>query len=259
MHDIKAIFIDFDGTLYSHVTNQIPKSTIKALNKLHDKGIMSFLSTGRAPAEAGLFDMSKVKLEGKIFNNGQIIKNDKDEIIFSKPIEGRLKERIIELFNSHTLPVYLSTTDSVFINYVDKAAERVQMAVSSRLPYIKKYEGEDIFMASVYFDNPNTYNVIKDLEDIASITSFFQGAYDMVPKGLSKQTGVEAVCNLYNITQQQTMAFGDGENDLEMLEHCQIGVAMGNSIDSIKEIADYITTDIDNDGIANALKHYKLI
>ena len=58
---------------------------------------------------------------------------------------------------------------------------------------------------------------------------------------------------------QQTIAFGDGGNDTTMIREAGIGVAMGNAIDELKEMADYVTTSVDDDGILNALKHFGLI
>ena len=55
------------------------------------------------------------------------------------------------------------------------------------------------------------------------------------------------------------MAFGDGGNDVSMLRHAAIGVAMGNAVDEVKEHANYITTSVDEDGVANALKHFSII
>ena len=63
----------------------------------------------------------------------------------------------------------------------------------------------------------------------------------------------------YGLRPGETMAFGDGENDIDMIRFAGIGVAMGNAIKNLKSAADYITTDIDDDGIANALKHFGLI
>ena len=55
------------------------------------------------------------------------------------------------------------------------------------------------------------------------------------------------------------MAFGDGGNDISMLRHAGIGVAMGNANDDVKAVADYVTTSVDENGIANALKHFHII
>ena len=69
----------------------------------------------------------------------------------------------------------------------------------------------------------------------------------------------DAVIAHFGIKLEETMAFGDGGNDIDMLKHAGIGVAMGNAGDNVKEIADYITTSVDDDGITNALKHFNVI
>ena len=82
---------------------------------------------------------------------------------------------------------------------------------------------------------------------------------DVVPKGSNKAIGIDQMIRHYGISLDETMAFGDGGNDLAMLRHAAIGVAMGNSVDEVREGADYVTTSVDEDGIYNALKHYGLI
>ena len=82
---------------------------------------------------------------------------------------------------------------------------------------------------------------------------------DVVPKGSNKAIGIDQMILHYGISLDETMAFGDGGNDLAMLRHAAIGVAMGNSVDEVREGADYVTTSVDEDGIYNALKHYGII
>lgn len=62
-----------------------------------------------------------------------------------------------------------------------------------------------------------------------------------------------------NIAIADTMAFGDGGNDIAILRQAGIGVAMGNANDDVKAVANYITSSVDDDGIANALKHFGVI
>ena len=76
---------------------------------------------------------------------------------------------------------------------------------------------------------------------------------------ISKSSGIDVILKHFNIDKEETMAFGDGENDIDMIQHCKIGVAMDNAVDSLKAVADYITDDIDEDGVYNALKYYELI
>ena len=82
---------------------------------------------------------------------------------------------------------------------------------------------------------------------------------DIIPKNGGKSTGIKYILDYYNINIDECMAFGDGGNDKEMLEFAKIGVAMGNASDDVKSIADYVTTDVDNDGILNALKHFNVL
>ena len=74
-----------------------------------------------------------------------------------------------------------------------------------------------------------------------------------------KAAGIQKFLDKEGLTRSNTMAFGDGENDMAMLRYAGIGVAMGNGKETLKEKADYVTTDIDDDGIANALIHFGLI
>ena len=82
---------------------------------------------------------------------------------------------------------------------------------------------------------------------------------DIIPKNGGKNKGIDAIINHFGIKLEETMAFGDGGNDIDMLKHAEIGIAMENARDDVKEIADFITTSVDDDGITNALKHYNVL
>ena len=82
---------------------------------------------------------------------------------------------------------------------------------------------------------------------------------DIIPKDGGKNKGIDAIINHFGIKLEETMAFGDGGNDIDMLKHAGIGIAMENARDDVKEIADFITTSVDDDGITNALRHYNVL
>lgn len=82
---------------------------------------------------------------------------------------------------------------------------------------------------------------------------------DIIARGNSKSKGIDHVLEYYGIALKDTMAFGDGGNDIPMLGHAGIGVAMGNASDEVKAAADYVTTSVDEDGIMNALKHFGVL
>ena len=83
--------------------------------------------------------------------------------------------------------------------------------------------------------------------------------YDVYAKDQTKATGIKHLIAYLNIDKKNTIAFGDGHKDREMIEYCEIGVAMGNALPKVKEVSNYITDDIDNNGIYNAMKYLKLI
>ena len=256
---IRALFLDFDGTLYSHRSRQIPDSTVKALRMLQDKGILVFLCTGRSYSELKDFDLRGLSFSGMILLNGQIIYDENDQIVFSKPIEGRLKEKLVSFFTDKTVPLCLAVEDDFYLNYADEHVIRIQNEVSSEPPHLGEYNGENFYMATAFVGTLEQLELITSLRDIAEVTYWHEGACDIVPKGISKSTGMELVSRIWNIPLSEMMAIGDGENDVEMLECCGIGIAMGNSYEELKRHADYVTDDIDEDGVYNALKHYGLI
>lgn len=82
---------------------------------------------------------------------------------------------------------------------------------------------------------------------------------DVTAKGDTKQKGIDEIIRYFNIKLEDTMSFGDGGNDISMLRHAAIGVAMGQAKDDVKAAADYVTAPIDEDGISKAMKHFGII
>ena len=82
---------------------------------------------------------------------------------------------------------------------------------------------------------------------------------DITPRGGSKRVGIEKMLAHFGIPASDTMAFGDGGNDIEMLRFAGVGVAMGNAGEEVRLAADYVTDDVDHDGIQNALRRFGVI
>lgn len=255
----KIIFFDFDGTLYSHYTNCIPASCVEALNELHKKGIKVFLCSGRSLFELSYFDLSMIHVDGMIANNGQLIYDENNNIIYKHPFEGKLKELIIDKFNQKKVPIFINSGKMNFTNYINDKVIQTQNDINSPVPPIKEYEGEDIFMCSAFYSNPDDWDDLLGLKEYANITYWHDGAVDIIPNDINKAKGIEIVLNYYGLSKQEAIGVGDSENDVNMLKYCNIGIAVGNGTDEAKKAADYITDHIEENGIYNALKHYNII
>ena len=81
---------------------------------------------------------------------------------------------------------------------------------------------------------------------------------DVVPVGGNKSNGMEKILAYFGISREETMAFGDGGNDIPMLEYAGIGVAMGNASEEVQRHADFVTSGVDDEGIVHALKHFHI-
>ena len=101
--------------------------------------------------------------------------------------------------------------------------------------------------------------MLDDLLDDCIITSWNDTGIDIISKHGGKAAGIQKFMDHYGFRLNETMAFGDGQNDIDMIRFVGTGISMGNGIDALKKAADYVTTDIDDDGIANGLRHFGLI
>ena len=255
---IKAIFFDVDGTLVSHTKNEVPESTRTALNKLKEKNIKCVVATGRHVLELAALPVRDIDFDGYITLNGQLCLDDRRSVIGGTPITGTDKDRIIRLFEEKKIPLVLVEKDAMYINFVNPQVEQAQKEISTKIPAQGSYTGNEIYQAVAYVEKEEG-DLLKDYLPDCKITRWNDRAVDIISCYGGKSSGIKQYLEKNNIRKQETMSFGDGENDIEMLEFTNIGIAMGNSDDVVKKSADYVTASVDEEGIEKALEHYKVI
>ena len=118
---------------------------------------------------------------------------------------------------------------------------------------------EDIYQLNLFCEDEYVNEFIELTGEYLSYSKLDNYGYDVYAKDQTKATGIKHLLEYLQVDVKDTFAFGDGHNDKEMIEYCGIGVAMGNAIEKVKNASDYVTDDIDNDGIYNAMKYFKLI
>lgn len=249
---IKAIFFDVDGTLLSHTTSTVPDSTRTALDKLSEKGIRRIVATGRSMMELAILPVKDILFDGYVMMNGQLCLDAEKNILAENPISGADKEWLLHLFTEKIIPLVLVEKERLYINFINEQVETAQRAVSTPLPEIGTYTGNDIYLAAAFLEKKEEADFLHRLSG-CRITRWNQYAVDIVADSGGKVAGIKEYLQACHIPQEETMAFGDGENDTEMLNFVQFGVAMGNAEDIVKQNADYVTDSVDDDGILNAL------
>ena len=255
---IKAIFFDIDGTILSHATRSIPQSALDSIKTLQEKGIHCVCATGRSMMEIKELIINDVPFDSYITLNGQVVFDKNREFLFGNPIQNEEKQLIIDLFNEKKTPVMMIEKNDIYMNVVNDLVVKAQHDVSTPVFPCKEYCGNDFYMVSVYVDSEHE-ELFRTKFNHCLVTRWHELGLDIVSKEGGKVAGIERYLQMNNISLEETMAIGDGENDIEMLKYVNIGIAMGNAKDKVKEIADYVTDDIDCDGLYKALKHFDLV
>lgn len=255
---IKAAFFDIDGTLLPHSTGKVPLSTEWAVRALREKGISIFAATGRHMSELEELPLDGLCFDGYVLLNGQICTDGAGNLLYAVPIPRYDTERIVSLFEKQELPILLLEEKRMYINFANDRVRRVQDDISTSVPERGIYSGAPIYQCVVYVDESESGELARILPG-CRITRWNSGAVDVISREGGKVRGIRYMMEKYFLRQDEIIAFGDGENDREMLSYAGTGVAMREASDAVKRCADYVTGSAGGDGISEALKYYGIL
>lgn len=262
MHDIKIVFFDVDGTLYDHYEYKVSDSSVKALKQLKENGIKICIATGRPMEMLNQIQpfIDEVEFDYIITSNGQSV-YEKDHLIYKNCLDAKDVAKIVDIAEEYDLSISLVGDDFNVINKINDLTILAYDALKFPYPQVvdlKNYLDKPIYHL-VCYELVEAQKHFAQLLDKTIITSWSTHIFDFVPDNGVKANGIKQVLKHVKLAPQNAMAFGDGNNDIEMLEYVGVGVAMGNAVDSLKEVADEVTDNIDNDGIFKMLSNYELI
>lgn len=255
---IKLVFFDVDGTLIPRNEGIIPESTINSLVALHDKGIKCVLATGRCLSDIMKMDTNRFNFDDYLTLNGQLCYGSNFKKLFGFPFVQEEVEVLESIFNAKKIPFEIIGEFSSYMNYYGELAKYVSEKYRITLSPIDKFKGGSIYQICAYVTDRQE-ELLNDFLDYSVIASWGEHGIDILPANGGKSNAIKELCKTLNIDLSETMAFGDGKNDIEMIKTVGTSVAMGNAVKELKDIANYTTTDIYNNGIENALKHFNLI
>lgn len=266
--DRKLIFLDIDGTLISAMS--VPSAlTVEAIRGARTKGHKVFLCTGRNMPIIGR-DIMDIGFDGVIASAGSHVEVE-GRVLFDSILPEATIQECLAVFHANGMYCRIETSDGIYtdpqMEELLKTAKpdssnseliRMQKEIALGIP-IRPYEE---------YPCKGAYKICFTSRDLASIertkaclgdrflyavhayadsTTCFNG--EIIPKGIDKGKGMELVCRHYGAGLQDTIAFGDSMNDLEMMRAAGIGVAMGNACEDLKRVADVVCENVGNDGI----------
>lgn len=261
--DIKLAIFDIDDTLIKRGKITIEESAKHAIKKLQEKGIEVMIATGRAFYFIHDDIHESVSPNYYVSTNGACVYDKDLNLVFKVAMDLDEVNQIVNYARENNLGIALKEEKNMPVYNDLNVFQTIYMQGSNKLDILEDHTQDnktitkDVMGLFVMGDEDLILGVKKFTDD--TFAHAYHQAYDIYSKDAGKIKGIEHVLEDLGLNWSNVISFGDAANDAEMIEKSAIGVAMGNSIDSLKEIADYVTSDITDDGVFNALTHLKLI
>lgn len=275
----KILLIDVDGTLVDY-HNNIPESAIKAIRAARKNGHRVYICTGRSRSEVyqNIWDIG---LDGMIGGNGSYVEDD-GYVVMHQRISPEQAKRIVDWLHERKLEFYLESNSGLYASeHFEEVGEPVIQAYSAgkgssdaSSMTVRKAFPHMIFGGELYRDDLNKVSFIlssykdfidarNDFPDLKAGTWGGKGEHplfgDLGVYGIDKANAIHQLLEHLGADVEDTIAFGDANIDIPMFEYCAKSCCMGSGGDEAKKAADFVTTDVDKDGLYNAFVHFGLI
>lgn len=257
----KMIFFDIDGTIVAEGTHYLPESAVKAIRKARQNGHLVFINTGRTRFNIDDF-LEEIGFDGYVCGCGTAVYVG-DKCILKKEMNHAKCREIMETMREYNVTAVYENENRVLFDEElpdHKVLHDLRARFGTKGFEIPKTLDDE----SIVFEKFVAW--ISMVSDEKNFRKYLQydfdcidrgaGMYEVVPKGISKATGIQVLMDYYGISLQDCYAIGDSTNDLSMLEFVPNSIAMGNSMKEILPYCAYQTANLEDDGIEKALKHY---
>lgn len=248
MKPIKIVFFDIDGTLLKPGCSQPSPNVKHTLLRLREQGIRICLATGRSPAALPKFE--GIEFDGWLTYNGSLCYT-KTETVYSNPLAPETVQRLIANAAKLGRPVAVATAHRLAANGFDPdladyyAIAKLRLTVAEDFAEAAREPVYQLLIGCREADHPALLQGAPD----AKIVISWDRAVDVIPANSGKEAGVRSMLAHFGLTEENALAFGDGNNDIEMLQTVGTGVAMENASPQLKAAADTICGPVLGDGI----------
>lgn len=270
----KLIVSDMDGTLLNE-EKQVSEQTKAAIRKLEMHGARFTIATGRIyPAAKVYSDDLGIDTPIICCNGAVIIDPVTNTVLYGSPISKEIGLKVIDICEAYGVYYHLYDLDTIYsdrmervIAYFDAFSKDLPEAYKVKTSVVTStrslFDDKTIYKIGLYYDNTErALEMRKALEGISGATGFksLETMYDVLAENTNKGTSLKRLCQILNLELEEVVAFGDNENDLEMLEAAGYGIAMGNAEDFVKEVADHVADTNDDDGVRIAIEQlFKMV
>lgn len=276
----KIIFCDVDGTLINH-HGVMPESTKEAIKGARANGHLVFICTGRSRAEL-VGEANELDVDGRICSAGGHIEVQ-DQLIRQEFMPVETIEHIVNFLNEHHIHFCLEAPDKIYVSegtipfFAERTKRNIEKYPESKEDIEKHAQGlvdhmitgeplirDDICKILYFGSNLSTELLQAEFQDEAiilpnSMDYWGSGSGEIMMPNVHKATGIQHVLAHLGMDQKDTLAYGDSLNDMEMIQFVNVGVAMGNACDALKEVADEITETVEEEGIYKSFKAQGLL
>lgn len=266
---IKLFAMDLDGT--SLDSNSIlQEKTINALKKLDENGIKFVFTSGRAtPSVRYLMESTGID-NPLVTNNGALAFINKENLIYQNPLKYEEVEELINFSQENKLFFQFYDLDTYYsnrmcperFNHLEKDSTygmnyQVNFSFSTKPLKELKLRKNSAFKFQIFIDKNDSNKLSTILEKVSEMglyaTTSSYGMIEIMQKNVNKFNGLSEISYLLGISKEEMAAIGDQDNDIPMLENVGMSFAMGNAIDKVKEISDFVVSTNDEFGLVDAI------
>lgn len=271
---IKAIFLDVDGTIISTRTKKIPQSATEAIREARQKGVKVFLCTSRA--KQFLSNITSIECDGVVALTGAHCIDASGKDIGCSVMASEDLAKAFRDIQENDRPFVAISSDKVYMShergpevtsYLGTGGLSLEVIPGGVVPFpdfvsaddpVALAESMNILQVTGFFPSGDEDTRFMSLMPHSHTERWNEEFVDIVGNGTSKALGIDTMARHFGFDASETMGVGDGANDIPMIRHATIGVAMGNASDHVKSQADYVTADVDDDGLAEAIRKFVL-
>jgi len=255
----KLILMDLDGTIIDHSINDIRESTKKAVQLLKEAGHTVAIATGRPPCLFYGVDKT-LDIDTYIAGNGRFVYH-KGETLYADFIDRNVIESFLNDMESKKIDVAFESVDTYAMNeknddLVNKFSEYFHLEEPILIPDFHK--NNDILQMVMFYEGKDLSELKERYPSLDFNTACPYGV-DINAKGGMKEIGLKILAEKLGFELEDTVAIGDGYNDVSMIETAGLGIAMGNGCEPLKKAADLVTDRCENDGLYKAFETLKMI